>query len=362
MKTDWSHRILVSFLVALGLVSCAKKPVEREVPKDVVKTVTTVALIVDESFVSLLKKNEKASLAQKASSHPVIDDRYGKGALGPRILWHTSETNNVLPTRIHLHPAEATEQESIVASLVHAWRSTQQKPKSARRVFVIREAKQPNTMPHKDQAELSARAYLAQLGITDLYALSPSAHLLRLRSSGRWPRGGGRSRFLSSNKDVEAMIENAAKTYGLDPHLIWAVIRVESNFDPKAVSPVGAQGLMQIMPATQQDLGLKDPFDPKANIMAGAAYFRILLTRYGSPELALAAYNAGMGAVDKYKGIPPYRETQNFVQRVVGFWQQSAEGKNEQKPLLRHHPKKAPKRLQRKHATVMQPKAKKKRH
>ncbi|MBQ7617670.1 MAG: lytic transglycosylase domain-containing protein, partial [Desulfovibrio sp.] len=92
------------------------------------------------------------------------------------------------------------------------------------------------------------------------------------------------------------------------------------NFNHLAVSPKGAQGAMQIMPATQVQLGLTEPFDLRRNILAGSAFMHKLLVKYGSVELALAAYNAGPGAVDKYHGIPPYRETQNYVQRVLNIW------------------------------------------
>ncbi|MCR5561826.1 MAG: lytic transglycosylase domain-containing protein, partial [Desulfovibrio sp.] len=115
--------------------------------------------------------------------------------------------------------------------------------------------------------------------------------------------------------------QEAGRLFGLDPQFIAAIIKVESNFDHLAVSSKGAQGAMQIMPGTQAQLGLKDPFDVQANIHAGCAFIRELLLQYGSTELALAAYNAGPGAVDKYGGIPPYAETQNYVRRVMALWQ-----------------------------------------
>ncbi|MCR5562413.1 MAG: lytic transglycosylase domain-containing protein, partial [Desulfovibrio sp.] len=120
------------------------------------------------------------------------------------------------------------------------------------------------------------------------------------------------------------MIQDAGRLFGLDKKFIAAIIRVESNLDHLAVSSKGAQGAMQIMPGTQAHLGLKDPFDVQANIHAGCAFVRELLLQYGSTELALAAYNAGPGAVDKYGGIPPYAETQNYVRRVMALWQGEA--------------------------------------
>ncbi len=130
-----------------------------------------------------------------------------------------------------------------------------------------------------------------------------------------------RSRFVPlTGKDpsrFDALIEAAARRHGLSADLIKAVIRTESNFDPTAISTAGAKGLMQLMDATAAELGVKDSFDPAQNIEGGAAYLRQMLDRYGQVSLALAAYNAGPGAVDRYAGIPPYAETQTYVRRVL---------------------------------------------
>ncbi|MCD6363720.1 MAG: lytic transglycosylase domain-containing protein [Synergistetes bacterium] len=100
-----------------------------------------------------------------------------------------------------------------------------------------------------------------------------------------------------------------------------AVIQAESGFNPRAVSSKGAMGLMQLMPATARELGVSDPFDIEDNIMGGVKYLRYLSEKYkGNLELILAAYNAGPYAVDRYRGIPPYRETQNYVQRVLSIY------------------------------------------
>jgi soluble lytic murein transglycosylase-like protein len=114
------------------------------------------------------------------------------------------------------------------------------------------------------------------------------------------------------------LIQEASAKYGVDADLISAVIQTESNFDSDAVSPAGAQGLMQLMPATARSLGVSDSLDPEQNVDGGVRLLRQLLDQYdGNTSLALAAYNAGPGAVAQYGGIPPYQETQTYVQRVL---------------------------------------------
>ncbi|HUI77676.1 MAG TPA: lytic transglycosylase domain-containing protein [Bryobacteraceae bacterium] len=114
----------------------------------------------------------------------------------------------------------------------------------------------------------------------------------------------------------ERLADRAAEKYGLPPALVRSVMKVESGFDPQALSPRGAIGLMQLMPATAETLGA-DPHDPASNVDAGARYLRELLEKYnGGLRHALAAYNAGSAAVEKYRGVPPYAETVDYIRRV----------------------------------------------
>ncbi len=129
---------------------------------------------------------------------------------------------------------------------------------------------------------------------------------------------------LSGDCDLDWIIYHAGERQGVDPRFIHAVIKQESRYNPKAVSYVGAQGLMQMMPATAKRFGLKDPFDPAANVEAGTRYLKFLLKRFnGDVSLALAGYNAGEGSVDKYKGVPPYGETQNYVKKISATYGKS---------------------------------------
>lgn len=124
-----------------------------------------------------------------------------------------------------------------------------------------------------------------------------------------------------SGSDIEAMVLQAARRYALPPSLVRSVARAESGLDPEAVSSRGAQGVMQLMPGTAKDLGVRNAFDPEENIDAGARLLRQLLEKYdGRVAESLAAYHAGSGAVARHQGVPPYRETRAYIRRVVkGF-------------------------------------------
>lgn len=122
----------------------------------------------------------------------------------------------------------------------------------------------------------------------------------------------------SSKSQILDMITKISEKHGVDDKLVKALIRQESGFNPKATSKSGAMGLMQLMPATAKGLGVQDAYNPVQNVEGGVKYLKSMLNRYnGNIILALAAYNAGPGAVDKYSGVPPYAETQNYVKNIL---------------------------------------------
>lgn len=126
---------------------------------------------------------------------------------------------------------------------------------------------------------------------------------------------------LKCSAELEAYFEEASKTYGVDIKLLKAIAKQESNFNANATSKSGAMGIMQLMPFTAKELGIDDAYDAKSNIMGGAKLIAKLLDKYdGNKTLALAAYNAGSSNVDKYGGVPPFNETQNYVRKVLSYY------------------------------------------
>ncbi|MFO7930766.1 MAG: lytic transglycosylase domain-containing protein [Desulfosalsimonas sp.] len=146
-------------------------------------------------------------------------------------------------------------------------------------------------------------------------------HFTDAPSSGEYVRNPGPSTPGSEPVAAgryEDIITDISRKTGVRPELVKAVIRVESSFNPAAVSPKGARGLMQLMPVQSRVYNISDPFDPRENISAGTRYLETLIKRYdGNLNLSLAAYNAGPQAVDHYNGIPPYSETRQYVQKVL---------------------------------------------
>jgi hypothetical protein len=139
-------------------------------------------------------------------------------------------------------------------------------------------------------------------------------------SFGSAPAAGSGSTALD-NADLRRLVEKISRDHGIDPKLVDALVRVESSYNPNAVSRRGAMGLMQLMPDTAKRLGVDDPFDPEKNIRGGVKEFSRLVNQYsGNLQLALAAYNAGEGAVARYRGVPPYKETRGYVSRILTLY------------------------------------------
>ena len=135
------------------------------------------------------------------------------------------------------------------------------------------------------------------------------------------PAASGQARTAArpdlSSSDLDHVIQRSASRHQVDPDLVRAIVRVESNYNPYAVSSRGAQGLMQLIPATARRFGVRDAFDPSANLEGGIRYLKHLMELYdGDLELVLAAYNAGENAVSRYNGVPPFRETRNYLRKI----------------------------------------------
>ena len=138
---------------------------------------------------------------------------------------------------------------------------------------------------------------------------------------------------MSDEDPFHPIITDAAQQYDVESAMVKAIILAESSYNPRAVSRKGAAGLMQLMPTTARELGVEDLFDPEQNIRGGVKYFRYLLNRYkGSVQLALAAYNAGTAKVRKYRGVPPFKATRHYIEKVLNYRRHYSRGTEEKPP------------------------------
>ena len=160
--------------------------------------------------------------------------------------------------------------------------------------------------------------YVDKRGVVHFTNVTPDARYQKIRTT---PRGlrehHGKTLAV---KTYDRLIRRAADESGIPPALVKAVIHAESAFNPRAVSPKGAMGLMQLMPGTAKHLGVADAYIAEQNVFGGTRYLRELHDRYGSWTHTLAAYNAGPTAVDRYRGVPPYAETRQYVRRVLSYY------------------------------------------
>ena len=170
-------------------------------------------------------------------------------------------------------------------------------------------------------AEGEVYRFTDERGVIHLTNVPPNRNYEVFVSSKRGVRISPLARMRAPRGAVyDSLIRRASKEHELEPALVKAVIAAESNFDPLAVSHQGAQGLMQLMPGTARELGVENAFVPEENVRGGARYLRQMLTRFGDLRRALAAYNAGPSAVDRYRGVPPFPETEAYVDRVLTYY------------------------------------------
>jgi soluble lytic murein transglycosylase-like protein len=165
--------------------------------------------------------------------------------------------------------------------------------------------------------------YVDSRGVVHFTNVSWDARFTRLEELPRLSFAPGRASLAQVRRNARAydpLVERIGRESGVPPALVKAVIHAESAFNPRAVSHKGAMGLMQLMPATARNLGVAEPFTAEQNVEGGARYLRTLRERFGNWTMALAAYNAGPEAVTKFGGIPPYRETQTYVRRVLTYY------------------------------------------
>ena len=219
----------------------------------------------------------------------------------------------------HHHPSGAKRQNYRLALMLYCRADTDNHPGAAFAIGLLYTGGN-----YVKQSETQAAAWFkraAAMGHRDAKNMLRDLRAQRVDKSTKCPNGWGRGASVRAQMRAPAaikkLVQNLAPKYRLDPKLVLAVISVESAFQTSAVSSKKAQGLMQLIPATAARFGVRDPFDPAENIRGGMAYLRWLLTHFnGDVTLALAAYNAGEGAVKRHRGVPPYKETINYVRKI----------------------------------------------
>jgi soluble lytic murein transglycosylase-like protein len=205
---------------------------------------------------------------------------------------------------------------------------------SGRKIYINNDA--PSSGP-RSEASTSARSPLSYWSVTEhrfkpvptsgavMRAARSAASEVNTYLDGKAQRHQILNRAFTQ-QDIDAAIDEAAARHNVDPSLVRSVVKVESNFNPNAVSRKGAMGLMQLMPSTARSLNVSNPFDPAQNVDAGVRHLRRLLDNYrGNVRLSLAAYNAGSGAVARSAGVPRFRETQNYVRRITNLYNGGSE-------------------------------------
>ena len=175
------------------------------------------------------------------------------------------------------------------------------------------------------EAQAINRARQLDSYINSIYEQKPSIEKTNTEEFGSKPFNelsvGSKLKAEYSKSDIMDIIDKACEKYDMDSKLVKALVKQESGFKPDAKSKAGAMGLMQLMPKTAESLGVKDPYNPEENVDGGVRYLKQMLEKFnGNKILALAAYNAGPNAVKKYDGVPPYKETQNYVKSILSMY------------------------------------------